>query len=52
MTAGLGTPRTLSWTGRRKTAPDTPTGAVAVEISRPAANPAQIVHSTAAPAAP
>ncbi|MGW5398138.1 hypothetical protein [Streptomyces sp. NPDC003952] len=49
MTAGLGTPSRLIWTGRRKTAPDTPTGAVTVEISRPAAKPAQIVHSTAVP---
>lgn len=52
VTAGLGTPRTLSWTGRRKTAPDTPTGVVTVEISRPAASPAQIVQSTSSPAAP
>ena len=32
MTAGLGTCRTLSCTGSRKTAPDTPTGAVTIVI--------------------
>ena len=39
MTAGLGTCRTLSCTGRRKTAPDTPTGAVTVAITNAARNP-------------
>ena len=28
MTDGFGTAKTLSWTGNRNTAPDTPTGAV------------------------
>ena len=40
MTAGLGTCRTLSCTGSRNTAPDTPTGEVTSEISRPATKPA------------
>lgn len=37
VTAGLGTWRTLSWIGRRNTAPETPTGAVTVATVRPAA---------------
>lgn len=43
MTAGLGTPSTLIWTGSRNTAPETPTGAVATEISSPAAKPSSPV---------
>ncbi|CAO0834995.1 hypothetical protein SMICM17S_05389 [Streptomyces microflavus] len=43
MTAGLGTPSTLTWTGSSNTAPDTPTGAVTTEISSPAANPSSPV---------
>jgi hypothetical protein len=39
VTAGLGTPRALNWTGSRKTAPETPTGEVATEIRSPATNP-------------
>jgi hypothetical protein len=35
VTAGLGTPRTLTWTGRRRTAPLTPAGVVTVATSRP-----------------
>ena len=39
VTAGLGTPRTSSWTGSRNTAPETPTGAVTVAMTSPATNP-------------
>jgi hypothetical protein len=39
VTAGLGTCRTLNWTGSRNTAPDTPTGAVTTAINSPAPNP-------------
>ncbi|MEU1318635.1 hypothetical protein [Streptomyces tibetensis] len=39
MTDGLGTPSTLSCTGNRNTAPDTPTGAVTTAISNPATKP-------------
>ncbi|MFI7642563.1 hypothetical protein [Nonomuraea sp. NPDC049400] len=44
VTAGLGTPRTLSWTGSRNTAPDTPTGVVTTEISSPAPKPTTACH--------
>ncbi len=49
VTTGLGTPSTLTWTGGRNTAPETPTGAVATEISSPAANRAA---PSAGPCAP
>src|SRR3954468_17168752 len=39
VTDGLGTCRTLSWTGSRNTAPETPTGAVTVEMTSAAVNP-------------
>ncbi|MGD0560546.1 MAG: hypothetical protein ABSA93_36960 [Streptosporangiaceae bacterium] len=42
VTAGLGTPSRLSWTGSRNTAPDTPTGAVITAISNPARQPISV----------
>jgi hypothetical protein len=39
VTAGLGTFSTLSCTGSRNTAPDTPTGVVTTAIKAPAMNP-------------
>ena len=39
VTAGLGTPSTLNWIGSMKTAPETPTGAVTVATTTPAAKP-------------
>jgi hypothetical protein len=39
VTWGFGTPKTDSWTGSRKIAPDTPTGLVIVAVTRPAMNP-------------
>jgi hypothetical protein len=39
VTDGLGTSSTLSCTGSKKTAPDTPAGAVTTAIRNPAARP-------------
>ncbi|GAA2223874.1 hypothetical protein GCM10010232_05680 [Streptomyces amakusaensis] len=46
VTAGLGTANTLSWTGSRNTAPETPTGAVTTAIDRPASSPPSPSHQS------
>src|SRR5690349_18206338 len=52
VTAGFGTSSTLSWTGSRNTAPETPTGVVRTEITSPATTARSASAQVTAPVCP